>query len=46
MCDTRVHALHALETGKRVVLQDALLMMDLPLDVIASAKRSPDEHLP
>jgi hypothetical protein len=30
-----------LEAGKRVVLEDALLMIDLRLDVIASATRSP-----
>jgi predicted homoserine dehydrogenase-like protein len=41
VCESRTAALSALETGKRVVLEDALLMMDLPLDVIASATRSP-----
>ncbi|MCJ7735820.1 MAG: flagellar biosynthesis protein FlgA [Anaerolineae bacterium] len=41
VCDTRVDALRALEAEKHVVLQDALLMMGLPLDVIASATRSP-----
>lgn len=41
VCEDRTSALRALEAGKRVVLQDAMLMMDLPLDVIASATRSP-----
>jgi predicted homoserine dehydrogenase-like protein len=41
VCEGRAGALRALEAGKRVVLQDASLMMDLPLDVIASATRSP-----
>ncbi|MBN1583511.1 MAG: hypothetical protein JXA89_22570 [Anaerolineae bacterium] len=41
VCENRAAALRALETGKRVVLQDALLMMNLPLDVIATATRSP-----
>ncbi len=41
VCESRADALHALEAGRRVVLQDALLMMDLPLHVIASATRSP-----
>jgi predicted homoserine dehydrogenase-like protein len=42
VCDTRSQALQALESGKRVVLQDAMVMMDLPLDVIASATLSPE----
>ena len=41
VCESHADALRALEAGHRVVLQDALLMMDLPLDVIASATRSP-----
>jgi predicted homoserine dehydrogenase-like protein len=41
VCESRTAALRALEAGKRVVLEDAVLMMDLPLDVIASATRSP-----
>jgi predicted homoserine dehydrogenase-like protein len=42
VCETRAQALQALEAGKRVVLPDALLMMDLPLDVIATATRVPE----
>ena len=30
VCESRAAALRALEAGQRVVLQDALLMMDLP----------------
>jgi len=41
VCEGRAGALHALEAGKRVVLQDALLMMDLPLEVIVTATRVP-----
>ena len=42
VCESRADALSALKAGKRVLLQDAALMMDLPLDVIASATRSPE----
>jgi predicted homoserine dehydrogenase-like protein len=42
VCEARGAALRALEHGKRVVLQDALELMDLPLDVIASATRAPE----
>ena len=42
VCDGRREALRALERGKKVVVQDALELMDLPLDVIASATRSPE----
>jgi predicted homoserine dehydrogenase-like protein len=42
VCEGRRAALRALERSKRVVLQDALELMDLPLDVIASATRSPE----
>jgi len=41
VAENRSHARRALENGKRVVLQDALLMMDLPLHVAATATRSP-----
>jgi predicted homoserine dehydrogenase-like protein len=42
VCDGRDAALHALERGERVILRDALLMMDLPLDVIATGTRVPE----
>lgn len=42
ICEGRKEALQALERGKKVVVQDALELMDLPLDVIASATRSPE----
>jgi predicted homoserine dehydrogenase-like protein len=41
VCQSRADALHALEAGRRVVLQDLSQMKDLPLHVIASATRSP-----
>lgn len=37
VCDSRQAALRVLEQGKRVVLADPLLMMDLPLDVVVEA---------
>lgn len=42
VCESRETALRALESGKRVVVGDAMLLMDLPLDVIASATRVPE----
>jgi predicted homoserine dehydrogenase-like protein len=42
VCGSHAAALRAMESGKRVVLRDALLMMDLPLDVIATATRVPE----
>jgi len=40
--DSRASALRAVEAGKCVVVKDAMLMMDLPLDVIATATRVPE----
>jgi predicted homoserine dehydrogenase-like protein len=42
ICTSRESALDALALGKRVVLEDGSLMMDLPIDVIVSATRSPE----
>ena len=39
VCDSRTSALDAVESGKALVVQDASLLMDLPLDVIAVATR-------
>jgi len=39
-CESRDAALQAMERGQRVILGDALMMMDLPLDVIAEATGS------
>ena len=41
LCESRAQAMAALEGGKRVVLTDAMIMMDLPLDVIVEATGSP-----
>jgi predicted homoserine dehydrogenase-like protein len=41
-CDSRTEALSALQAGKVVIVEDALLLMDLPLHVIASATRVPE----
>ncbi|MFC1719244.1 NAD(P)H-dependent oxidoreductase [Candidatus Poribacteria bacterium] len=42
ICDSRASALTSMEAGRSVVVQDAMLMMDLPLDVIATATRVPE----
>jgi predicted homoserine dehydrogenase-like protein len=42
VAENRSRALRALERGKYVVLQDAMLMMELPLLVIATATRVPE----
>lgn len=39
-CDNRQAALEALASGKRVILPDGMLMMDLPLDVVVEATGS------
>jgi predicted homoserine dehydrogenase-like protein len=41
-CDSTPAALAAMEAGKSVIVQDASLLMDLPLHVIVSATRSPE----
>src|SRR6185436_4191017 len=42
LCDSRRAALCAFETGKRVIVADPLLLMDLPLDVIVEATGHPE----
>lgn len=42
VADSHSAAQRALEAGKRVVLQDGLLMMGLSLDVVATSTRSPE----
>jgi predicted homoserine dehydrogenase-like protein len=42
ICDNRQSALAALETGKQVILADAMLMMDLPLDVVVESTGVPE----
>ena len=42
-CDSRDAALKALEAGRKVVTQDALLPMALPVDVIAEATGVPED---
>lgn len=41
-CDSRAAALAAIEAGKRAVVADAMLLMDLPLDVIVESTGSPE----
>jgi predicted homoserine dehydrogenase-like protein len=42
VCDSTPSALQAMERGKSVVVQDADLLMDLPLHVIVTATRVPE----
>jgi predicted homoserine dehydrogenase-like protein len=42
VCDSRGASLRAMEAGKVVVVQDAMILMDLPIDVVATATRSPE----
>src|SRR6266702_935103 len=42
VCDSRRAALRAIEAGKRVITADALLLMELPLDVIVEATGHPE----
>lgn len=39
VCDSRASAIRAMETGKSVVVQDGMVLMELPLDVITTATR-------
>src|SRR5512139_1871216 len=42
VCDSRAAALRAMESGRHVIVQDGMILMDLPLQVIVSATRSPE----
>jgi predicted homoserine dehydrogenase-like protein len=42
VCDNRAAILYAMETGKYVLVEDGMLLMDLPLDVITTCTRSPE----
>jgi predicted homoserine dehydrogenase-like protein len=42
LCSSRAQALQALERGRRVVVPDAMLMMDLPLDVVIECTGIPE----
>ena len=42
VCSNRKEALRALEGGRRVVLTDGMLMMDLPLDVVIECTGAPE----
>jgi predicted homoserine dehydrogenase-like protein len=42
VCESRRAAVQAIERGQRVILPDALLMMDLPVDVIAESTGVPE----
>jgi predicted homoserine dehydrogenase-like protein len=42
VCDSEAAALRAFEAGKAIVVQDASLLMDLPIDVVTTATRVPE----
>ena len=37
LCDNRTNTMHAMESGKFVIVEDPMLLMDLPIDVIVEA---------
>ncbi|MFH1086778.1 MAG: flagellar biosynthesis protein FlgA [Chloroflexota bacterium] len=41
-CDSLRTAVHAMERGQRVVVADAMLLMEMPLDVIVEATGAPE----
>jgi predicted homoserine dehydrogenase-like protein len=41
-CETRAQVLAAMERGRRAVVADAMVLMDLPLDVIVESTGSPE----
>ena len=41
-CTSRQEALTAIEAGKRLIVGDAMLLMELPIDVIAEATGNPE----
>src|SRR6266540_3239304 len=42
LCDSRSATLRAFEAGKRVIVADPMLLMELPLDVIVEATGQPE----
>src|SRR5439155_25038573 len=42
LCDSRHAALSAVEAGKRVIVADPMLLMELPLEVIVEATGEPE----
>jgi len=42
ICDSRNAALQAMERGRFVVVQDAMLLMDLPIDIVVESTGIPD----
>ena len=42
VCSSRSAVLQAVETGRRVVVQDAMLLMDVPLDVVIECTGVPE----
>jgi predicted homoserine dehydrogenase-like protein len=42
VCDSRARALAAIEAGRRAIVVDPLLLMDLPLEVIVEATGEPE----
>ena len=42
LCDNRLDAIHAMESGKFVVVEDPMLLMDAPIDVIVESTGVPE----
>jgi predicted homoserine dehydrogenase-like protein len=42
VCDNRAEILRAMQAGKHILVEDGMLLMDLPLHVITTCTRSPE----
>ena len=42
LCDSRADTMHAMESGKFVVVEDPMLLMDIPIDVIVESTGVPE----
>ena len=42
LCDNRSDAIHAMESGKFVVVEDPMLLMDIPIDVVVESTGVPE----
>ena len=42
LCDNRTNTMHAMESGKFVIVEDPMLLMDIPIDVIVESTGVPE----
>ena len=42
LCDNRSDAIHAMESGKSVIVEDPMLLMDIPIDVVVESTGVPE----